>query len=324
MSKLKKIDKEFLLTDDSVNSYGFRLLTKGYLIDEFKRNPIGFDMHKRDMGVLVRWEDLRADGDKVYGKPVINLNHPQGEKTVDDIENGFLNAASVGHIVALELSDDPALKLPNQVGPTVTKWFNRECSLVDIPGNFNALKLFDKDENEINLADFSKPKINKDMKQIFFTPAQLLAMNLKADADDATVAAAFNDLVAKAAKADGLQTQLNDLHAQVSKDKVEGLLSAALAAKKITQEVSDKLKKQFENKPAELKDLLDAMPAYESVVKKIEGNHTGDANTKRLQDLMAKSWDDLFAAGETAELKAKWPEQYKEKFKETFGTEPQA
>lgn len=207
MSKQKKIEKEFVLTDSSVNCYGFRLLTEGYLIDEYKKNAIGYAMHKRDDGVLVRWEDLRVDGDAVYAKPVINLSHPMGPRTVDEIENGFLNAASVGHIVVLETSEEVSLKLDGQTGPTVTKWYNRECSLVDVPGNYNALiKLFDVDENEINLADFTKPKIENKMKKIEFTAAHLAAMKLNAEADDLAVSKAFDDLVAKAAKADGLQT----------------------------------------------------------------------------------------------------------------------
>lgn len=137
--KLKKIDKEFCITDDSVNVYGYRLLTAGLLMDEVKKNPIGFKMHNRDNGVVVRWEDFRTDNDKVFAKPVINLAHPQGETIVSEIENGFLNAASVGRIVCLGASDLKELMLPSQTGPTVTEWFPREISLVDIPGNYNAL-----------------------------------------------------------------------------------------------------------------------------------------------------------------------------------------
>lgn len=314
VEKFKKVDKPFLLSDSSVNSYGFRLLTSGYQKNEFVKNPIGYRMHLRDEGVVVRWDDIKVDGDKITGKPVINLNHPKGQQCFEEIENGFLNAASVGHIVALEISDDPALKLPNQVGPTITKWFNRECSLVDIPGNFNALKLYDKDEQEINLADFSKTKILPDMKQIFFTPAQLQAMNLTADASETAVAAAFTNLVAKAAKAEALQTQLNDLNAQVCKDKVEGVLTAALAAGKVTKEVAEKLKVTYANDPDNLKQLVDAMPTYQPVAKRVED--LSAAKQKHLADLSAKTFDQLMESGELDELKKHLPEVYAEKVKE--------
>jgi len=97
MNNLEKIDKEFCITDDSVNVYKYRCLTSGLQLDEFKKNPIGFIMHKRDEGVLVRWEDFRIDGDKVYAKPVVNLSHPKRTtKRIDEIKSGFLNAASCG------------------------------------------------------------------------------------------------------------------------------------------------------------------------------------------------------------------------------------
>ncbi len=152
----KKIDKEYCLSDSSVNCYGFRLLTSGYQLDQFAKNPIGYHMHNRDGGVVLKWEDLRVDGDKVYGKPVVNMSNPRGKQTVEEVEGGFLNAASVGHIVVLEYSNEDEMKLEGQTGPTVTKWYNGECSLVDIPGNSNALtNLFDRDGNSLTLQDLT-------------------------------------------------------------------------------------------------------------------------------------------------------------------------
>lgn len=316
MEKFKKIDKEFLVTDSSVNVYGFRLLTGGYMLQEFEKNPIGYYMHVRDTGVVVRWEDFRVDGDSVYAKPVINLSNSRGQQTVDEIENGFLNAASVGHIMALEYSDDPALLLPGQTGPTVTKWYNRELSLVDIPGNTNALaQLYDKDDNPINLADFSNKIPN--MKTIVFTAAMLAAMKLTAESDQTAVETSFSDLVAKAAKVDTLQKQLDDLKAEQSKKEVKSLLDKALDVdKKITKELSDQLEVQFKDNPTGLQNLLAAMPAYKSVTKEIEDK------TEVTKDLAAKSWDELFAAGQLEDLKAKNPTLFKQKFTEAFGHEP--
>ena len=62
-NQFKKIDKEFCLTDNSVNVYGYRLLTAGLDLAQYKKNPIGFLMHDREGGVLVKWEDLRIEGD---------------------------------------------------------------------------------------------------------------------------------------------------------------------------------------------------------------------------------------------------------------------
>ena len=154
--KFKKLDKEYVLSDSSVNEYGFRLLTEGYQLHEFQKNPIGYYMHRREDGVVLKWSDISITGDTITGRPVINLSNGRGAQTCQEAENGFLNAASMGHIVVLEYATDPALMLPGQTGPTITKWYNKECSLVDIPGNNNALvRLYDAQENEISLAGFT-------------------------------------------------------------------------------------------------------------------------------------------------------------------------
>ena len=315
----KKIAKEFLLTDSSLNTYSYRLMTSGYLLDEFKKNPIGYYMHgttefPREQGVLVKWEDLRQDGDKVFGKPCINLEHPRGERTVREIESGFLNAASVGKIVAVEISSNQADYLPTQEGPTVTKWFNRECSLVDIPGNYNALTdLVDENDFPINLSDF-KPQF-KNMKQIFLTPAMLAVFpNLKADtATQDEVNVAFNDLVAKANKVDAMQNlvstlttekdtllaKVTTLEAAGSEKQVKDLLDDARDKdKKITEEMHKQLGISFKGKPVELKALIDAMPAITTVVKSLK---TGDEQLKKFE---GKTFDQLDEAGLLPALRA--------------------
>lgn len=324
--KFKKIDKEYKLTDDSVNCYGFRLLTAGYLMTEFEKNPIGYYMHERKAGVLLKWTDFRKEGDAIYAKPIINLSNPRGQQTVDEIENGFLNAASLGHFVVLETSDDPSLKLPNQTGLTVTKWYNRESSVVDIPGNFNSLiKLFDQDENEINLAAITNINFNQ-MKQIFLTAEQLGKLNLKAEATDAAaVEIAFNDLVAKAAKVEGLENQLatankavKDGEAKVvSLEKAavtqsnEHFIDAAITAKKLgAGEKADYLE-LMDVAPETTKKLIDAKKPYESVEKQMGSKTLDDAKATKLGELMKLSYDELFATDQLEELKALDEPSYK-------------
>jgi hypothetical protein len=334
MSKFKKIDKEYELTDSSLNVYKYRLLTSGYMLDEYKKNPIGYRMHLRDEGVAVRWEDFRIDGDKVFAKPVINLSHPKGQQILDEVENGFLNAASVGHIVCLEVSTNPADYLEGQTGPTVSKWFNRECSLVDIPGNYNSLSsLFDANDQPLNLADLTKTNFEK-MKQVFLTAEQLGKLNLKADAaDTASVDTALTNLVAEAAKVPQLVQDLADmtnkkktaedalerLKADTEAKEVDSILTQALNVdKKITKEVSDQLKAVYAKNPTGLKALIAAMPAHVSIAEHLKDK------SKETADLAAKSWDELDRSGKLPDLKAKDFEAFKSKYKEKFGTEYKA
>lgn len=326
MAKMKKIEKEFCLTDSSVNVYGFRLMTSGYMLDEYKKNPIGYYMHDRNEGVVVRWDDLRVDGDKVYGKPVINLSNERGQQTADEVENGFLNGASVGHIVVVESSNDPSLMEPGQTGPTVTKWYNKECSLVDVPGNMSSLCLFDQDGNVINLADFNNQKLH--MEKLFLSAAQMTALNLKADTPQAAVDQAISDLVAEAAKVPGLVNELSTantakktaedalvtLQAETTSKEVDALISTGVDGKKITAEVGTQLKAAYAGKPAELKALIDAMPAYQSVTGAIDKTTGSD----EARALAAKTWSELDKEGKLEALKAADPETFKAKYKAEF------
>jgi hypothetical protein len=332
--KTKKIDRDFLLSDSTVNVYGFRLMTDGYVIDEFKKNPIGYYMHDREGGVIVRWEDLRVDGDKVYGKPVINLSNERGQQCVDEIENSFLNGASVGHIVALEWSENPDDMMPGQTGPTITKWYNRECSICDVPGNMNALALYDKEGNVINLTDFKTQKNNMD--KIFLTPEQLVKIGLKADSKQTEIDTAIGNLVVRAAQVDDLTaqlttartekdnavTELNNLKTSTTDEKVDRILTDALTSKKMTVEMKNVLATQYKGKPDELKALVDTLKPFESVTKTITA--ATDSDKLELESLMKKTGTELFNEGKFERLKELSADSFKVKYKEAFNAEPPA
>lgn len=325
--KFRKIDKEYVLSDSSVNEYGFRLLTDGYQIDSFRKNPIGYYMHRREDGVALKWEDLRVAEDKVIGTPVINLSNARGGQLFDEAENGFLNAASVGHIVVLEYSTDPEMMLPGQTGPTITKWYNKECSLVDIPGNCNALtKLYDAQENEINLVDLgiNSTVLNKLPLQL---PGELYrVLNLADAADEQMILDAVNDLSSKKLELEAaniklqndktaLQQKLDELKTESLQSEVGALLDKALDENKITNELREHLAADYASNPEGLKALLDAMPAYQSIVDrlKLSNRHQSETEWK---------WEDYEsndpAGKKLEELKAADPERYKKIFDERF------
>lgn len=323
--KFKKIDKEFCITDNSLNVYKYRCLTEGLLLDEVKKNPIGFLMHNRDKGVVVRWENFRIEGDKVFATPVVNLSHPEGQSIADQIENGFLNAASVGKIVCLAATNDPKLKLKGQTGPTVTKWFPREISLVDIPGNYNALaNLYDEDDNELSLSDLTENLNNEMSKNALNVAIILTALNLSDHAQEEEIVGAIKDLMDTAAKVPGLEKDLkeqkeavetkeNELKAlkeEGQKKEVADLIAKGKADKKLTEEMAVKLSEKYATDPEGLKDLIDTMPAQVSVVENIQEQDLGD--------LAGKDWDTLYREGKLPTLQAKFPDLYEKMRDEKF------
>ena len=311
---MKKIDKEFCISDDSVNVYGYRLLTSGLDLSRFNP-PIGFLMHERERGVAVRWEDFRTEVGKVYAKPVVN--DELFPTLASQIEEGFYNAAAVGHIVALEMDDSNGRKLEGQTGPTVTKWFCRECSIVDIPGNYNAIaRLYDESDNVLH--DLSANLINTDtMKQDNPTTGVMVAVaalglpDLKegATAEDAVLA--VQELMKKNSEREKL---IADLTAQVAAQKdasINAILDNAVKARKMTPAMAAQLKSDYAGRTAELQELIDKMPVQGLLTEQLK---PGDVPEKWL----GKTWHDLYVSGELEQVKREFPDYY-ERLREERG-----
>ena len=353
---MNQVDKEYVISDSSVNTHGFRLLTDGYILDEFAKNPIGYYMHNRDAGVLVKWTELKKKGDKVIGYPNINPSHPRAAQTIEEINNGFLNAASVGHIVIIDSTDDLSLKLPGQTGPTVTKWFNRECSLVDIPSNKNSLCLYDAKGDVINLNLFAQ-------KGNFLSAQNNVDDNLDIEA---LLKAAIKDNDISPEVAQSLRKQYQNkpgrlqlLLKDFSKMRVDYLMSfdydqldknglLAELKEKYLQGFQQKFYKQFgkdhksvegqtSGKGTDIKSEIKRLKEFAiknkdidpEVANMMEANFKDDpeklkklfqdAPKERIDFLMDRPWDKLDKEGLLEELKQKYLQGFKQKYLENFG-----
>ena len=153
----------FILHDDSVNTYGFRLLTAGANLDEFQRNPVMFYHHRDGDLPIGRWENIRVENGLIYADALFDEEDEFALKIKGKVERGFIRMASIGTWAPEEVNYDEALKLPGQTGPTITKWTLREASIVNIGANHNALRMYDRETGElINLADVCNQFIKKE------------------------------------------------------------------------------------------------------------------------------------------------------------------
>lgn len=268
--KFKRIDKKFILSDSSVNVYGYRLLTSGFQLSQYQKNPIGYYMHRREEGIVLKWEDIAIEDDNVVGYPVINLAHPKGEQLFNEVSNGFLNAASVGHIVVLEHSNYPDLMLPGQTGPTITRWYNKECSLVDIPGNANALTtLYDAQENLLNLSDISTTALLPMGSITAIAQALALPANASPQLVHESVLQLQHNLSAartlcatQAQQLLELEQQLASIEAKASEAELQTILADATTKGKITQAAAQRLATDYATNIPALKELMATLPVY--------------------------------------------------------------
>ena len=115
----------FCVHDESVNTYGFRMLTSGANLEEFKKNPVVLYNHNDWETPIGRGENVRVEDGRILVDVVFDEEDEKGRTIAGKVERGFLRMASVGSWPPEEVSDDPALKLPGQTGPTATRWTMR-------------------------------------------------------------------------------------------------------------------------------------------------------------------------------------------------------
>lgn len=172
----------FVVSDDSVNSYGFVIRTAGIETARFERNPVMLYMHERKT-VVGRWENIRKEGKKLLANAVFDDTTELGSTVKAQVEKGFLRSASIG-VDILESKREGDVEV-------VTKCVLTEISIVDIPANGNALKLYHKGGRRM-----LRPAVHGEKKDLKTAVCELLG--LRPDVPDEVIIAEIQDLTAGA------------------------------------------------------------------------------------------------------------------------------
>lgn len=324
----------FILHDDSVNTYRFRMLTAGANLDEFRRNPVMF-LHHNDYDLPIgRWENIRVEGSQILADAVFDELDDQAMKVKGKVDRGFIRMASIGAWAPEEKTEDPAMMLPGQTGPTVTKWTVREASIVAIGANHNALRMYNRSTGElIDLSDTDAvPRLMDDLpiKKNDNMSTLKTILNLQDNASDADIETAVQNLQQEneslkqtnATLEDEnkrLKDEANNAEAQrqqAQKAEAVQLVDAAVRDGRLDASGKDAFIALFDADFERAKATLNAIPKVKSVVSQIEESQV------ELKDFVAKSWNELDREGLLPKLKDAAPEIYAQKFKAEFGTEP--
>ncbi len=220
------------LTNDTLNSYGYRVLTDGVDITQYERNPILLYMHNRGKAIgLIK--DIKKEGGEITGEPVFDEATELSSQCKKQWDFGSLRMVSIGFEI-IETSEAAELIVPGQRYATVTKARLIEVSLVDIGANNDAIRLH-KDGQLITLSeggDCPLPRLNHkptnnqpqmDIKTLALT------LGLPETADEAAVNAKLAELRQKNAEADSLRQENDSLKLA----QVTAAVDGAIAAKKI-------------------------------------------------------------------------------------------
>ena len=185
MSKGKRVR----ITNDSLNSYGTRVLTAGMNVEQYQRNPVLLYMHERG-NVIGYVKDLKVEDGEVTGELMFDEASELSTRCKKQYEFGSLKMVSAG-LDILETSEDPELLVQGQTSPTVTKSKLFEVSLVDIGANDDAIVL-QKDGKKITLGKDSEcplPMLNNNNQKQMEQKQYALQLGLPETATDAEITA---------------------------------------------------------------------------------------------------------------------------------------
>lgn len=315
--------KRIVISDESINSYGFWVMTDGIDLSAFLKNPVMLWNHNRGgLGVtsdqlpIGIWKDLRIENGVLTGEPVFDENDEFAEKIRKKYESGILNACSIG-FAPLEWSDAPEMLKEGQKVATVTRCRLLEISICDIPSNANAtVVLYDDDNKVINLSDLPNKAIGPKINNIM--PKEI-ALKLGLD-ENASPQACIDAIQQRDDKIVSLNAENKTLKAKVKgfeeteanarKQEAVTLLDDAVKKGRIDATARPQFEKLFELDHEAAKTALAALPERKPMEVKPAGAGDGD--------LCKMSWEELDKSDRLYELKTKYPEIYQQKFNEKF------
>ena len=334
--------KTFILSDETVNEYGFWLVTAGGDLSQFDKNPLMLYMHKRafyptkdDILPPGKWVNTRTDGDKILAEPDFDQNDDFALQLESKVEGGYLRMASVG-IRVIETSTDPKLLKVGQTRETVTKWQLIEASIVDIGANNNAIAFYDNEGNILQLTAENAEKCpvklisnNENNQQTETMTEMKKTAGLLKLADKAT----DEELAAEVQKIQTSETtlksendtlklrvkELEDKEKNGNKAEAVALVDAAVKDGRIDAAGKDSFLKLFESDHASAKVTLASIPQRKPVREQLKDGE--GKNKTELEKLEKLSWDELDKSGKLETLKSLDIDVFKEKFKERYGKE---
>jgi HK97 family phage prohead protease len=250
---------EFVLSDDSIDRMGDVIVSEGWDLASFKRNPVCLFNHSA-MLPIGKWENLRVEKGELRGH--LQLAPEGTSPRIDEIRRlvdaGILRAVSVGF---RPLESGPRHENGKTLGMVFTKSELVETSLVSVPANRNALAV---------------------AKSLRISPAtQDLVFGGKAYKDETTVRRGLTGGHAKTARSDGggvmsLTQRISDLQTLMvdKRDELESHLE-----KQDDSNISDSDLEKTQTLNAEIAQLEKQHAALVEAEKRLAKTADGGGNS---------------------------------------------
>ncbi len=324
-----KTTKTFLVSDESINSYGFRVLTSGIETSAFESNPVMLFMHQRGK-VFGSWVNLVKKDGKLYADPVCDTEDEDRDvkSVAGKVERGFLKAASIG-LEIIEVEWNEALSCYE-----ATKSILQEISIVDIPGNRNAVRLFangqplSEEQLKDKLATLSAPPANDTILSITNTPPVQMELKTIAVALGLLETATEQEVqstVVKLAAESGYKEKFDTLTATLSAAKVkdaESLIDEAVNDKRITADMKPTYVSLFAADFDSAKAVLAKLHKPVDLTQLVAGGQT--ALAALTDEEASKKYDELDRSGKLIQLRSGNTAEFNRLFEAKWGRKPTA
>lgn len=321
----------FVLNDESqLNSYGFRTINDGIDLSRFNANPVMLDSHwgYGAGSVIGKWTNLRIEGSQLLADAEFDTEDDYAKSIKGKVDRGFVKGCSMGLVYKRE---NMVLQPDNTY--TLIACELTEVSIVSIPSNKLAVKLYAETGKEISESEFKlslqggddlppsnqnqNQNQNPNMNKITLQVGTLLMLGLQNTEDPIALSAAIEGLAGKnkdlESKLSAEQTAHNAVKAELTglKDaEATSLIEGAVTAGKITADQKEEFLSMAKSNLSMAKTVLGAIPEKANLAGQvIPGQKPGSFdNVKTDEDFQNLSHEQQLA------FKAEQPEAFAKMF----------
>ena len=306
---------DLVINDESVvNDRGYNVLNAGLDRTRYDINPVL--LYDHDTSQLIgRCEGMRVEGSRLIGSFVFDTASALAAEKLRQIKDGFLRGVSAGFCILHMLFD--------AAHDTVDKWELYEVSVVTLPSNRGAVKLYAQDGRALTpqeetqhieqLRSVYTTNTNTNMPNTQNPTQERVTLSAEAMTALGVSQAASSDELSHAVLA--MSKELTALKTTLETQRVarrDELINQALAAGKITAQQKQVYSDLYDANPQLCCDTLAALPARRNIADQL---HTTPPAT------VEGDWDTLDKQGKLATLKAQDPDKFRALFKAKFGVD---
>lgn len=300
------------LTNDSLNSYGTRILTSGMNVTQYEKNPVLLYMHERG-NVIGYVKDIKVEDNEITGELVFDEATELSKRCKKQFEFGSLRMVSVG-IDILEFSDDSSLLAEGQTRHTITKSKLTEVSLVDVGANDDAIVL-KYEGKQLTLGkggDNHLPILSNNKSKRMEEKVLALQLGLPETASLEQINAKIGKLKLASEQFEKMQTEMEELKAA----RITSVVETAILEKRIGEDKKDQFLRLGKQVGAE--ELQNTFSAMSPRIKFAEalghqgGAPQGKATYQKLSEV---------PADKMLELREKNKDEYARLYKAEYGIE---